>query len=69
MDNINELSFEQSFDELEDVLAQLESGALSLEEQLTISEKGKLLALRCQKLLDDAELRIRKLEGDGSLTD
>lgn len=69
MDNINELSFEQSFDELEDVLAQLESGELSLEEQVTISEKGKLLAVRCQELLDNAELRIRKLESDGSLSD
>ena len=68
MDNINELSFEQAFDELEDVLAQLESGELNLEEQVTMSEKGKLLAARCQKLLDDAELRIRKLADDGSIT-
>lgn len=67
MNNINELSFEQAFDELDRVLAQLESGDLSLEEQVTMSEKGKLLASHCQTLLDNAELRIKKLESDGSL--
>jgi len=68
METINELSFEAAFDQLEDVLAQLESGELSLEEQVTMSEKGKLLASRCQNLLDNAELRIKKLESDGTLS-
>lgn len=69
MDNINELSFEQAFDQLEAVIAQLESGELSLEDQVIMSEKGKLLSARCQILLDNAELRIKKLEGDGTLTE
>ncbi|MGB7341387.1 MAG: exodeoxyribonuclease VII small subunit [Phototrophicaceae bacterium] len=69
MDNINELSFEQAFDQLEDVIAQLESGDLSLEEQVMMSERGKLLSARCQVLLDNAELRIKKLEGDGTFTE
>lgn len=69
MDNISELSFEQAFDQLDEVLAQLESGQLTLEEQVTISEKGKLLATRCQELLDSAELRIKKLADDGTLSE
>ncbi|MEM9952281.1 MAG: exodeoxyribonuclease VII small subunit [Chloroflexota bacterium] len=69
MDNINELSFEQAFDQLDEVLAQLESGDLTLEEQVTMSEQGKLLATHCQKLLDSAELRIKKLESDGTLSE
>lgn len=68
METINELSFEQAFDQLDNVLAQLESGELSLEEQVTMSEKGKLLASRCQELLDNAGLRIKKLENDGTLS-
>jgi len=69
MDNINELSFEQAFDQLEDVLAQLESGDLSLEQSVTMVEKGRLLSAHCQTLLDNAELRIKKLEEDGTLSD
>ena len=68
MDNINELSFEQAYDQLEDVLAQLESGELALEESVAMYEKGKLLSARCQTLLDNAELRIKKLDDDGSLS-
>lgn len=69
MDNIDELSFEQSYDQLEDVIAQLESGELSLEDSVMLYEKGRQLSQRCQQLLDNAELRIKKLADDGSLSD
>lgn len=69
MDSINELSFEQAYEQLQAVLAQLESGELSLEQSVTMYEKGKLLSARCQDLLDKAELRIKKLEDDGSISD
>ena len=69
MDNIEELSFEQAYDQLEDVIAQLESGELSLEDSVTLYEKGRHLSQRCQNLLDNAELRIKKLAEDGSLSE
>ncbi len=69
MDTINELSFEQAFDQLEDVIARLESGELSLEESVTLYEQGKQLSARCQQLLDDAELRVKKIADDGSVTE
>jgi len=69
METINELSFEQAFDQLEDVITRLESGELSLEESVTLYEQGKQLSARCQELLDSAELRVKKLAEDGTLTD
>lgn len=68
MNDINALSFERAYDELESVIAKLESGELSLEESVTLYERGKLLSARCQALLDNAELRIQKLSDDGKLT-
>ena len=67
MDNTNELSFEQAYAELQGVIEKLESGDLSLEESVTLYEKGRQLSTRCQTLLDSAELRIKQLNADGSL--
>lgn len=69
MPEIKDLSFEEAYQQLEDVRAQLESGRLSLEQSVTMYEQGKLLSAHCQNLLDNAELRIKKLENDGSLSD
>lgn len=69
MPEIKDLSFEEAYQQLEDVRAQLESGQLSLEQSVTMYEQGKLLSAHCQRLLDNAELRIKKLENDGSLTE
>ena len=69
MPEIKDLSFEEAYQQLEDVRTQLESGQLSLEQSVTMYEQGKLLSAHCQNLLDNAELRIRKLENDGSLTE
>lgn len=68
MQTINELSFEQAYSQLEEVVAKLESGEMNLEESVTLFEQGKQLAAHCQSLLDKAELRVRKLSDDGSLT-
>lgn len=62
MDNIDSLGFEQAFAQLQDVLKRIESADLPLEESVAQYELGRKLAARCQALLDDAELRVRKLE-------
>lgn len=69
MDNINELSFEQANQQLEQSIARLESGELSLEESVALYEKGRILAAHCQKLLNDAELRIKKIDDAGVIHD
>jgi exodeoxyribonuclease VII small subunit len=69
MDNINELSFEQANQQLEQAIARLESGELSLEESVSLYEKGRELAAYCQKLLNNAELRIKKIDDAGTIHD
>jgi exodeoxyribonuclease VII small subunit len=54
-------SFEQLFTELEEKVARLEQGGLSLDDSLTAYEEAVALAQRCQELLVRAELRITKL--------
>lgn len=68
MSDINELSFEAAYAELEMIIAKLESGDLSLEDSVDLFERGRKLTQRCQSLLDKAELRVNQLSDDGSIT-
>ncbi len=54
-------SFEASFDELEKVVKELESGDLPLERSLELFEKGMALSEQCRKQLEDAETRVEML--------
>jgi exodeoxyribonuclease VII small subunit len=67
MNGIDELSFEHAFEELETILTKLDSGDLPLDESVSLYERGRKLAARCQTLLDAAELRVSKLMDDGRL--
>jgi exodeoxyribonuclease VII small subunit len=53
--------FEQSLDELEQLVEKMEHGDLSLEESLAAYERGVGLYRRCQTALEQAELRVRLL--------
>jgi exodeoxyribonuclease VII small subunit len=61
------LSFEAAYAQLETIIEQLESGAVSLEESVALFEQGRQLAGYCQSLLDSAELRINKLTDSGEI--
>lgn len=63
MDDPNTLSYEAAYEELTGLINQLESGDLALEDALALYERGRALAARCQRLLDEAELRLQRLEG------
>jgi exodeoxyribonuclease VII small subunit len=54
--------FEALYKQLEETVAKLEQGNLSLEESLSLYEAGTALARRCQELLQDAELRVTRLQ-------
>jgi exodeoxyribonuclease VII small subunit len=54
--------FESLYKRLEDTVSRLEQGNLSLEESLSLYEEGTTLARRCQELLQDAELRVTRLQ-------
>jgi exodeoxyribonuclease VII small subunit len=61
-----ELTYEQAFQELESLVARLESGELPLEQALALFERGQALAGRCSSLLEKAELKLRQLVPDAS---
>jgi exodeoxyribonuclease VII small subunit len=53
--------FEHSLDELEQLVARMEGGELSLDESLASFERGIGLYRHCQQALDQADLRVRLL--------
>ncbi|WP_329742788.1 exodeoxyribonuclease VII small subunit [Dyella sp. A6] len=53
--------FEHSLDELEQLVARMEGGELSLDESLASFERGIGLYRQCQQSLEKAELRVRLL--------
>ena len=59
------LPFEAAFAQLEEVVQRLEGGDLPLEEALALYERGMALSGHCQALLDQAELRVTQLVGEG----
>ena len=66
-DDLTGLSFEEALVELEQTVAQLESGNLTLEASLLLFERGQLLAAHCGRLLDEAQLRVEQLTDDGGV--
>ncbi|HVT28611.1 MAG TPA: exodeoxyribonuclease VII small subunit [Lacipirellulaceae bacterium] len=56
-------SFEESLQELEKIVAELESGKLGLSEALARYEEGVKHLKGCQRLLETAERKIELLSG------
>lgn len=66
------LSFEQSMQELEGIVSQMEQGELSLEDALQSFERGIALARHSQQKLKQAEQKVQILmeqNGQTSLLD
>ena len=57
------MKFEEAIKELEETVKKLESGETTLDESMELFEKGVSLSRTCQKLLDEASLKITKLLG------
>ena len=53
--------FEQSLEELEQLVEKMEAGDLGLEQSLTAYERGVGLYRQCQQALEQAQLRVRLL--------
>jgi len=64
--NVDSLTYEEARDELISIVAKLEAGAATLDESLTLWERGEALAVRCQQLLEGARARVTELRGDGT---
>jgi len=61
-------SYEQAFSELEQIVAQMESGQMSLEESLSAYKRGNTLLEFCQKSLADVEQQVKILNERQQLT-
>ena len=59
--NENNRTFEQSMQRLEQIVRTLERGDAQLDESLKLFQEGTELVRACGKLLDDAELQVKKV--------
>mgnify|MGYP000327238912 CR=1 FL=1 len=69
---LENLSFEESLNELDIIVQSLEQGELSLEESMTLFERGLNLSQISQSKLQDAEQKIKILlakDGQEQLTE
>lgn len=66
--NRNNKTFEESMARLEQIVRAMERGDVALEESLKLFQEGTTLVQNCQKLLDDAQLQVKKIMAgpDGS---
>ena len=65
MDDIANLSYEEAYQDLEALVARMESGELPLEESVALYERGRKLSAHCQALLEEAELKIKLVDDAG----
>ncbi len=67
--NNQEPRFEEAYQELVEIIDRLESGSLSLDEAMTMFERGRQLITLGEGQLNAAELRVSQLlaDADGSL--
>ena len=60
------MSFEEAYEKLNKILEKFESGDVSLETSINLYEKGMLLKNHCDKKLQNAEMKIKKVVGKKS---
>lgn len=65
---IERLGYEQAFKTLEQLVASMESGQLSLEEALDAYKRGNMLLEHCQKSLAAVEQQVKILNERQQLT-
>ncbi len=54
-------TFEESMTRLEQIVRAMERGDVALEESLKLFQEGTDLVRSCQKLLDEAQLQVKKI--------
>lgn len=59
--NKDNKTFEENMQRLEQIVRAMERGDVPLEESLKLFQEGTALVEKCGKLLDDAELQVKKI--------
>lgn len=62
--NPNNKSFEENMQRLEQIVRAMERGDVALEDSMKLFQEGTDLVSACSKLLDQAELQVRKIMTD-----
>ena len=67
--NKNNMTFEESMQRLEQIGRSMERGDVPLEESLKLFQEGTQLVADCEKLLENAQLQVKKVlaASDGSM--
>jgi len=65
MKEVDSLSYEEAFAELESIVNALENEEHALDDSMALFERGQALSKRCAFLLDEARLKVKQLSGDG----
>ena len=58
---VENMTFEECMNELNDLVAKLESGELDLDESLKVYERAVKIRERCRSILDDAERKVQTI--------
>ena len=58
------LKFEEAMAGLSEIVEAIETGEIGLEESIDRFEKGMALVRHCREILEEAELKIQKLQAD-----
>ena len=66
---VENLSYEEAFEELGKIVADLENEVGNLDTTIELFERGQLLAKHCSALLNSAELKVQVLTEDGEIKD
>ena len=64
--NKKNATFEENMQRLEQIVRAMERGDVPLEESLKLFQEGTKLVESCGKLLDEAELLVKKISTDGN---
>lgn len=59
--NEKNATFEENMKRLEEIVRVMERGEVTLEESLKMFQEGTELVASCGKLLDEAELQVKKI--------
>ena len=62
MTNKNESSFEAKIEKIEKLINDLQSSKVGIDASLLIHEEAQNLAIECNKILSDAELKFSELK-------
>ena len=69
--NKENMTFEENIHRLEEIVRAMDRGDVPLEESLKLFQEGTKLVESCGKLLDEAEMQVKKIgaDADGNPTE